>query len=100
MYDGSYLRLKNIQLGYTLPENITKKVFVSKFRVYVAAENLATWTKYHGYDPEISSGGTSLGIDYGVYPRLACGLWASTSLSNTPNRPELTIRTTLLIFNY
>lgn len=69
VYDGSYLRLKNIQLGYTLPENITKKVFVSKFRVYVAAENLATWTKYHGYDPEISSGGTSLGIDYGVYPQ-------------------------------
>ncbi len=83
VYDGSYLRLKNIQLGYTLPENITRKVFVSKFRVYVAAENLATWTKYHGYDPEISSGGTSLGIDYGVYPRPACGLWVSTSLSNT-----------------
>ncbi|MCM1067793.1 MAG: TonB-dependent receptor [Muribaculaceae bacterium] len=69
VYDGSYLRLKNIQLGYTLPENITKKVFVSKFRVYVAAENLATWTKYHGFDPEISSGGTSLGVDYGVYPQ-------------------------------
>lgn len=69
VYDGSYLRLKNIQLGYTLPENLTKKIFVSKFRVYVSAENLATWTKYHGYDPEISSGGTSLGIDYGVYPQ-------------------------------
>ncbi len=69
VYDGSYLRLKNIQLGYTLPEKLTKKVFVSKFRVYVAAENLATWTKYHGFDPEISSGGTSLGIDYGVYPQ-------------------------------
>ena len=69
VYDGSYLRLKNIQLGYTLPEKLTKRVFVSKFRVYVAAENLFTWTKYHGYDPEISSGGTSLGIDYGVYPQ-------------------------------
>ncbi len=69
VYDGSYFRLKNIQLGYTLPENITRKAFVSKFRVYVAAENLKTWTKYHGYDPEISSGGTSLGIDYGVYPQ-------------------------------
>ncbi len=69
VYDGSYLRLKNIQLGYTLPENLTKKVFVSKFRVYVAAENLVTWTKYHGFDPEISSGGTSLGVDYGVYPQ-------------------------------
>lgn len=69
VYDGSYFRLKNIQLGYTLPENLTRKVMVSKFRVYVSAENLKTWTKYHGYDPEISSGGTSLGIDYGVYPQ-------------------------------
>lgn len=69
VYDGSYLRLKNIQLGYTLPENLTRRVSISKFRVYVAAENLFTWTKYHGFDPEISSGGTSLGIDYGVYPQ-------------------------------
>lgn len=69
VYDGSYLRLKNIQLGYTIPENITRKAFISKLRLYVAAENLVTWTKYHGYDPEISSGGTSLGIDYGVYPQ-------------------------------
>ena len=69
VYDGSYFRLKNIQLGYTLPEKITRKAFISKFRVYVAAENLKTWTKYHGFDPEISSGGTSLGIDYGVYPQ-------------------------------
>ena len=69
VYDGSYLRLKNIQLGYTLPEKLTNRVSISKFRVYVAAENLFTWTKYHGYDPEISSGGTSLGIDYGVYPQ-------------------------------
>lgn len=69
VYDGSYLRLKNIQLGYTLPQNMTRKVFISMLRVYVAAENLVTWTKYHGYDPEISSGGTSLGIDRGVYPQ-------------------------------
>ena len=67
--DGSYLRLKNIQLGYTLPQNITSKFFVNKLRVYVAAENLVTFTKYAGYDPEISSGGTSLGVDYGVYPQ-------------------------------
>lgn len=69
VYDGSYLRLKNIQLGYTLPEHITRRIFISKLRVFVAAENLLTLTKYHGYDPEISSGGTSLGIDYGVYPQ-------------------------------
>ncbi|MGM9704961.1 MAG: SusC/RagA family TonB-linked outer membrane protein [Prevotella sp.] len=67
--DASYLRLKNICLGYTLPSNITKKVFVNSFRVYLMAENLVTFTKYHGYDPEISSGGTSLGVDWGCYPQ-------------------------------
>ena len=69
VYDGSYARLKNIQLGYTLPSDLTRKVFISSLRFYVGAENLITLTKYHGYDPEISSGGTSLGIDYGVYPQ-------------------------------
>ena len=69
VYDASYCRIKNIQLGYTLPEKLTKKVLISNLRVYVAAENLLTLTKYHGFDPEISSGGTSLGIDYGVYPQ-------------------------------
>ena len=69
VYDGSYFRLKNVQLGYTLPKKLTQKAFIDNFRVYVAGENLLTFTKYHGYDPEISSGGTSLGIDRGVYPQ-------------------------------
>ena len=67
--DGTYGRLKNIQLGYTLPERLTRTVFVSSLRLYVSAENLLTMTSYRGYDPEISSGGTSLGVDYGVYPQ-------------------------------
>jgi len=67
--DASYLRLKNICLGYTLPKSITSKFFVDNLRFYVMAENLVTFTKYHGYDPEISSGGTSLGVDWGVYPQ-------------------------------
>ena len=67
--DASYLRLKNISLGYTIPKNITRKFFVDNLRIYVMAENLLTFTKYHGYDPEISSGGTSLGVDWGVYPQ-------------------------------
>ncbi len=66
---GDYLRLKNIQLGYTLPQMLTKKVFISSLRLYVAAENLLTFTKYEGFDPEISSGGTSIGIDRGCYPQ-------------------------------
>lgn len=69
VYDGSYLRLKNIELGYTLPQSLTQKVFINRLRLYVSAENLFTFTKYHGFDPEISSGGTSLGVDYGVYPQ-------------------------------
>lgn len=67
--DGSYFRLKNITLGYTLPQNLTRKVCIERLRVYVQAENLATWTKYWGFDPEISSGATSLGVDRGVYPQ-------------------------------
>ena len=69
VYDGSYVRIKNVQLGYTLPESLVRKALISDVRVYVAAENLLTLTPYHGFDPEIASGGTSLGIDYGVYPQ-------------------------------
>lgn len=67
--DGSYLRLKNITLGYTLPKFITRKIAIERLRVYVQAENLMTWTKYWGFDPEISSSATSLGVDRGVYPQ-------------------------------
>ena len=62
--DASYFRLKNITLGYTLPAKWTKKVFVKKLRLYVAAENLLTLTKYDGFDPEISSY-----VDRGIYPQ-------------------------------
>lgn len=69
VYDGSYLRMKTLTLGYTLPEHLTRIVSISRLRFYVQAENLFTWTKYHGFDPEIGSGGTSLGIDRGIYPQ-------------------------------
>ena len=80
VHDGSYLRLKNIELGYTIPEYLTKKAFISRLRLYVAAENLLTFTKYWGFDPEISSGSDkSNGVDFGVYPqprtlRVGCNL--------------------------
>ena len=67
--DGSYLRLKNITLGYTLPRTLTNKIGISRLRFFGRAENLFTWAKYWGFDPEIGSGSTSLGIDYGVYPQ-------------------------------
>ncbi len=67
--DGSYLRLKNITLGYTLPRQLTQRFSVNRLRVFVRAENLFTWTKYWGFDPEIGTSSTSLGVDYGVYPQ-------------------------------
>ena len=67
--DGSYMRLKNIQLGYSLPASIIRPVGIERLRFFVAAENLLTICKYAGMDPEISSGATSLGVDYGVYPQ-------------------------------
>jgi len=53
--DGSYLRLKNIQLGYTIPANIVQKIGLQYVRIYVGAKNLLTFTKYSGFDPEIGS---------------------------------------------
>ena len=71
--DGSYLRLKNIMIGYNIPSGFLQsfvKGAVSSFRVYVASQNLLTFTKYKGWDPEIGSKNTTLtnGIDYGQYP--------------------------------
>lgn len=68
LYDGAYLRLKNITLSYTLPYYLVHKAGLDNVRVYVNAENLFTATKYHGFDPEVGSG-TNIGIDYGVYPQ-------------------------------
>ncbi|MFN8135165.1 MAG: hypothetical protein U0Z17_08035 [Bacteroidales bacterium] len=62
--NGSYLRIKNLTLGYTLPAKLTEKAHLSSVRVYAAGLNLYTFTKYTGFDPEV---GTS-GIDYNVYP--------------------------------
>ena len=67
--DGSYLRLKNLTLGYTLPRMLTQKIGINRLRIYGRAENLITWTKYWGFDPEIGSSVTSMGVDYGVYPQ-------------------------------
>ncbi|MEO6820201.1 MAG: TonB-dependent receptor [Ginsengibacter sp.] len=64
---GDYLRLKVVQLGFTLPNKLFNKVGVSKLRLYVTAENLLTLTKYTGYDPEV--GGGVFGIDKGQYPQ-------------------------------
>ncbi|MBR6457015.1 MAG: TonB-dependent receptor [Bacteroidales bacterium] len=68
--DGSYFRLKTAQLGYTLPAKWMKVAFIKNFRVYVAGENLLTFTKYEGFDPEMASDGyTTIGVDRGIYPQ-------------------------------
>lgn len=69
VYDGSFLRCRSLVFGYTIPERLTRRALISKLRFYFSAENLFTLTSYHGMDPEISFGGTSLGIDRGVYPQ-------------------------------
>ena len=69
--DGAYLRLKNIQLGYTLPKPLTEKLRLSNVKVYVAAQNLFTITGYSGYNPDIGTvtqTNTSYGIDNTIYP--------------------------------
>lgn len=70
--DGSYLRLRNVQLGYTFPISLTKKAYMQKVRVYVTGQNLLTFTKYSGTDPEIGFIGESIlsnGVDMGTYPQ-------------------------------
>lgn len=67
--DGSYLRIKSLQLGYTLPNKLLEGVGIAKLRVYTNATNLFTFTKYPGLDPEIGTrGALEIGIDRGFYP--------------------------------
>ena len=73
--DASYLRIQNIQIGYTFNENLTKKLGIAKCRLYASGNNLFTFTNYRGYDPSAIGGGTDgrgepigSGIDKGFYP--------------------------------
>ena len=54
--DGSYLRLKNITLGYTLPKKVLRKMHFDTMRIYLSLDNVCTWTNYSGVDPEVSTG--------------------------------------------
>ena len=69
--DGSFLKLSNVTLGYTFPKAWLKKLGVSKLRLYATGSNLFTWTKYSGFDPEVSTMGNGLtpGVDFGAYPK-------------------------------
>jgi hypothetical protein len=69
--NGSYGRLRNVTIGYTLPGNIMRKIGFKSARFYLSGENLVTITKYTGFNPEVGSAGdnaTQPGVDYGAYP--------------------------------
>lgn len=69
--DGSFVRLKNISLGYTIPQTKIRKLGMSSLRIYVSGQNLVTWTDYSGYDPEVGSFNQNPlinGVDNGRYP--------------------------------
>jgi TonB-dependent starch-binding outer membrane protein SusC len=76
--DASYLRIQNIQLGYSFSQQVLDKIGMTKFRIYTSINNLYTFTKYNGYDPgqsngpqnqdNVSNSPIGAGIDYGFYP--------------------------------
>ncbi|MBC9798674.1 SusC/RagA family TonB-linked outer membrane protein, partial [Sinomicrobium weinanense] len=77
VYDGSYVRLKNLSLGYSLPEKVLEKLGFEKIRFYISGQNLLTFTDYPGADPEVNyrndndeRSNTFLGLDYGSYPNV------------------------------
>jgi TonB-dependent starch-binding outer membrane protein SusC len=68
--DGSFLRLKNIQIGYTIPRAVLNRIQANTWRIYISAENLITLTRYTGADPEIGAlSSFDIGIDRGIYPQ-------------------------------
>ena len=73
--DGSYLRLNTLTLGYTLPGKLISRIKMTQFRIYVTGYNLWLWTRYSGYDPEVSTTRSSSysaltpGMDYSAYPK-------------------------------
>lgn len=75
---GNFVRLRQIQLGYTVPKLLSEKIGFDKMRIYVSGENLCTWTKYNGIDPEFArSSVLNTGIDNAIYPftrSFICGL--------------------------
>ncbi|MCW0483781.1 SusC/RagA family TonB-linked outer membrane protein [Gaoshiqia sediminis] len=69
VHDASFVRLRNITLGYSLPKTVLNSLNINKLRFFVSAENLLTFTEYKGYDPEIGGGVFGNGIDHNIYPQ-------------------------------
>ena len=70
--DGSFLRINNVTVGYTLPQHILSKYKIQRFRIYATGNNLGIFTRYTGYDPEVNTRRRTPmtpGVDYSAYPR-------------------------------
>ncbi len=79
VFDGDYLKIKQLQLGYSIPKSLVSKAKMSNVRLYLSVENLHTFTKYPGVDPEVgASTVNSLGIDRGMYPFTRTYLFGAT----------------------
>ena len=68
VFNGSYFKIKQIQLGYTFPKKLINKIHISSLRLYVSLDDWFLFTKYPGFDPEVSVSTNGLGIDFGQYP--------------------------------
>ncbi|HKC35927.1 MAG TPA: TonB-dependent receptor [Chitinophagaceae bacterium] len=68
VFDGSFMKIRQLQLGYTIPGNMLNKIRSKSARVYVSLDDFFTFTKYPGVDPEVSNNGNSPGVDRGGYP--------------------------------
>ncbi len=68
VFDGSYFKIKQIQLGYTFPQKWMKKIKVQNLRVYASLDDFFTFSDYPGFDPEVTGVGSGLGVDKGSYP--------------------------------
>ena len=66
--DGSYLRIRNVEIGYSIPEKFAKKMSVSSLRFYLNGQNLKTWKHNSGFTPEAGGSAIAFGIDNGGYP--------------------------------
>ena len=78
--DGSYLRLKTVVLGYSVPKYFCNKMSVASLRFNLSAQNLVTWTNYSGYDPDVSVGrygALTPNLDYSAYPKSISIVWGA-----------------------
>lgn len=77
LYDGDFIRLSNVQLSYRFPQKLTRQIYLDNLRIYLQANNLATWTKYKGQDPENANGSGQGGVIYPQMRTISIGLNAS-----------------------